>query len=47
MENIIEKNNLKILGQLTPEFDEILTNDALLFVEKLVISTFPSDIPDN
>ena len=35
MENIIEKNNLKILGQLTPEFDEILTNDALLFVEKL------------
>ena len=35
MENIIEKNNLKILGQLTPEFDEILTNDSLLFVEKL------------
>ena len=35
MNNIIEKSNLKILGKKTPSFDEILTNDALLFVEAI------------
>ena len=35
MNNIIEKCNLKILGKKTPSFDEILTNDALLFVEAI------------
>ena len=35
MENIIEKSNLEISGKLNPEFDKILTNDALLFVEAI------------
>jgi len=37
MNNIIEKSNLKILGKKTPSFDDILTNDALLFVEAIEI----------
>ena len=35
MENIIEKSSLKISGKTTPQFNKILTNDALLFVEKI------------
>ena len=35
MENTIEKSNLKILGKTTPEFDRILTNEALLFIEAI------------
>jgi len=35
VENIIKKSNLEILGQRSPLFDEILTDDALLFIEAI------------
>ena len=36
MENIIEKkSNLKVLGDISPAFNEILTDDALLFIEEI------------
>ena len=35
MENIIKKSNLEILGQRSSLFDEILTDDALLFIEAI------------
>ena len=35
MGNIIEKSNLKISGEIAPEFNKILTNEALLFVEAI------------
>ena len=33
--NILEKNKIKILGKRTPDFDEILTPDALNFLKEI------------
>ena len=35
MDTIIEKSNLKVLEKKTPSFDEILTDDALMFAEAI------------
>ena len=33
--NILEKNKIKILGKRTPDFDQILTPDALDFLKEI------------
>ena len=33
--NILEKNKIKILGKRTPDFDKILTPDALNFLKEI------------
>ena len=36
MENIIDKkSNLKVLGDTSPAFNEMLTDDALLFIQEI------------